>query len=186
MSNEFVKYLVEARRNKTGGWSCRKCIAVSAKLKRQFTVINDRLENLEASKIESNQKWADKKLRDELVEGCVRRLEEGGGANSDCVYEELRDRAGHQNNIIIHGEEEAEAGTGKEMDVENLKKILVLPGWVEVDLDIDKQIRFSRRLGEIRKRDYLGPRPLLLGLKQKEDKEFLLANAYKLAMALGP
>ena len=89
------------------------------------------------------------------------------------VYEELKDRVGHENNMIIHGVQESKAAAGKEREVNNLKRQLELPVLLELNVDLLNQTRFSKRLCEVDKRKDSGLRLLLIELKRTENKELL-------------
>ena len=110
-------------------------------------------------------------------------VSENGGADSEDIFEELRDREARRTNIIIYSLPEAassvkELAARKKEDTVRLEKVFET---IKVPLDVKSDIRFISRPGKISDDPVNEPRPLILGLKTTTQQEKVMGNAHFLA-----
>ena len=125
-------------------------------------------------KLECQQKEIDQ-LKDQLVK-----------LGESSILREMDERVGKENNLVFHRVEESWDSESKvriEFDKLAIQQILDL---MEVEMTVEKDIKFVRRLGarggnmDTGKRE---PRPLLIGLIHRHHSEGIPQNSWKLGKA---
>ena len=173
-------------------WKCQTCDRAMAKYTKLANVLTTKVEanvkvlsehSVRMDRIEDREKVRDSKLDTQQQE--IARLREEltklGDSGGPSVMRELDERNGKENNLVVHRVEESGEGEAKrriEHDKMVVQQILNVIG---VELGVEKDIKFVRRLGarvsDGEKRD---PRPLLLGLVHRHSSELILENCWKL------
>ena len=97
--------------------------------------------------------------------------------------EEWTERENRRPNILVHNLPEPAAAVRsfrdrKEQDMLKLKEMLSSIG---VDIDVQEDIKFSRRTGEAAQDSLVNPRPLLVGFREQATRDKVLSKVRKLA-----
>ena len=185
MSQEKFKLLLEwVSDGSPSPWKCDVCSVSTVKLDKTIKALSVRQDALEARQDEvenrveaSNTKFENVQLRLDKVED---QLKDSTQASSDSVWKELAERERKENNIIVHKCKELEKGNKEQMELSDLQGLQKLFQILELGLSANDDVRFIRRLNQGEADSSAGPRPLLVCMRRKVDRDMILANAYKL------
>ena len=127
-------------------------------------------------------------LRDRKVacnENSIREIQEKldklvAEKSNKAVFRELGERARKENNLVLHMVPESTSKDAGARKQHNLQALGELIGYLEVNIKVDKAVKFCRRQGAIPDSGSK-PRPLLVGFKRKEDMDLVLQSAKHLS-----
>ena len=96
------------------------------------------------------------------------------------ILEEMKEQETRRYNLIVHNLAEPDTAiTDKEDRIEkDIEKLQELLGQIEVQININETYRFAKRLGP---RNDDGPRPLLIGFKERQSCDMVLKKSHELA-----
>jgi hypothetical protein len=176
ISNEFIKFLEEQKRN-TGlaYWGCRPCTVYAQGINHRLKEVERRLDTVEESskKNEGSIARVEKK-----VEKIGEKIESRMGFSEDAVFEEMREREAKWLNVIMHGVQESDAKerSGEKRIEWDMKEIEEIFKVLELSLTRE-DVKFCRRVGE--KGD--APRALIVGFHTEYARSVLLRYTRYLA-----
>ena len=104
------------------------------------------------------------------------------------VFSEINDRKRRRHNVVIHGLAEAPADViGKDRATHDLARLQELLQQIEVQMEANDLIKFSKRLGSFQgRRNPDKPRPLLIGVSSDEIVETLTEASQALKVKPAP
>ena len=178
-------------------WKCQTCDRAMAKYSKLASVLTTKVEaNVKVlaehsgrmDRIEDREKGRDSKLDNQQkeIDHLKEQLVKLGDSGGPSAFREMDERCEKENNLVFHRVEESGDGEARrriEQDKRLIQQILNVMG---VEVGVEKDIKFVRRLGarasdgDIGKRD---PRPLLIGLVHKHHSELILENSWLLGDA---
>lgn len=167
-------------------WCCKPCRSSIQVINKRVTVMESRLKKMESSVQTNTKDISTVNTRVDTIEGDVKKLreEQHNAGSNESVFRELNERENRKGNVVIHNVVEsssAHSDTRVKHDQAELTKILNI---VDPDFKPEENIKFSYRAGERTKpsndASTQDPRPLIFGLKNKEDVQKLLSNCRNL------
>ena len=93
---------------------------------------------------------------------------------------ERAEREKKETNIIVHKCKELEQGSKEDRELRDMQGVQKLFEILGVDLSVEKDVKFVRRLNQGEGDSSYGPRPLVVYMRKKTDRDLILANSYKL------
>ena len=191
MSDETFKVL-DTQNQEQGQcfWSCRSCHSYALKFDKRMRNVETRVTKLESETVPNivddvaglrEDLTNLKKVFDEKEPNVVDE-NKCQSTITAAVLEEMRERESRRCNLIIHNltEPSADVTESKERMEKDIEKLRELIGLIEVQVDLNDAVRFAKRLGP-RNDDDETPRPLLVGLKEKQHCDSVLDKSHKLS-----
>ena len=167
-------------------FKCSSCKAALSKFNADLNAMKVRMSGIENKQQETTQKVDTIEAKQASADARIGRLETrldevasaSTGNSSNKVWEELKDRERRETNLIVHNVIESSSGDKRECEGRDLSGMQKLFNLIGVKLDVAESVKFTRREGE--KSDNKS-RPLKVVMRRKEDRDTVLANAYKLS-----
>ncbi len=182
LSDEAFKGLdTQAKETGMAFWACRSCLNFAKKVNNQFKKVDERAEKTE-KKVEENRKGLEEttQLAKETageVQALKQRMDSMVDRMEVAMDFELREREVRRLNVVIHGLEEVGPGvTGNRERMEEDKRRCEVLFKALGSRTNANSMRFCRRIGE----KGPTPRPVVVGLCQEGEKNFLLSKARNL------
>jgi len=163
-------------------WTCKHCRGVTKKIKQEINHIQLKQSEMRADIDANITNIQAQEVRIDKVEKKLEEVSQGKliDLSKDAVFEELRERDARKENLVIHQVvEPPEALTrGWERKDHEITQVIRIFAFLQCNI-IKEEIKFIYRPGE---RSESGrPRPIILCLKDPGAREYILANARKLA-----
>lgn len=181
---ELLKYLIKENRQGTSiSWSCEACSVASEILNNKIAALHRELEDvkqdisgLKQDKIEMTDNISEVRG---LCDENKQKLSEMKDNVERTVFLEMRDREEKKVNFLVQGVPEVEDDNlkGYEKKEIDMNWIGEIAESINVQIDLDKDIKFVRRLGE-KKTNAI--RPLLVGCYEQGTKIAMLKNCKEL------
>ena len=179
LSDEAFKGLdIQSKETGMAFWACRSCLSYAKKVNNQFKKADERMEKTER-KVEENKKELEetKQLATgtaEEVKALKLRMDSMVDKMEEAMDFELREREVRRLNVIIHGlEEVVQEVTGNKNRMEEVKRRCEEVFRTLGSRTSSNSMRFCRRIGERGE----APRPVVVGLGQEGEKNFILSKA---------
>ena len=185
--SDFVTIVKMKRLNGCHMFTCRACSQAHINLQSKVAALSKQLDDIQETmsdheeRISENTDNITKLAKDvekvkETAEACA-----SADNASDIVFKEMADREARKMNLVLYQVEEPsktiKAGEArKQKDRETIENIF---DTIDVELDIDKDMKYYVRTGE--KNDDDKPRPLLLGFRDISKRDEVLNSAKNLA-----
>ena len=168
-------------------WTCNCCAKAHMVLQNKLDLLQAEViqikETVSSNKsaIDDNKEKIDKVS--EEVDTIKQKLAQDKNAEEagDIVFKEMAEREKKKENVIIFNLQEPDSTITKgferkKKDQESLSNLLET---IKVDLDLDTDIKYSVRLGEL-VQDQEKPRPLLVSFRRTESRDLVLNSAKEL------
>ena len=107
-------------------------------------------------------------------------MKDGGSNSGETVWKELAERERKETNIIVHKCKELEQGSKEDRELRDMQGVQKLFEILGVDLSVENDVKFVRRLNQGEWDSSYGSRPLVDYMRKKTDRDLILANSYKL------
>ncbi len=179
MSDEEFNFLSKQKGSIV--WHCTCCQASTVRLEDAIRQLEKRVKVNEdrLDQIESNEKETDNKINkaERVAEDARKAVASAQKDTVKVVFEELRERDERKCNVIFHGIGETAGETleeEKEWDCLSFNNVM---REMHVNLNYQDIATYSRRLGAKRQGR---PRPLLVALRNDNDRATILANSHNL------
>ena len=171
-------------------YTCEGCAFGLSELSGRVTELATRVKKVEGEvtkAVETSAQASQKaeKVADEIVtvkKTMASSKEDTVNAAKKALSMELREREARKVNVVIYGLEEAGANITqgwkrKEHDMGQLADMLSQVG---LDMDVESEIKFAARIGELKSDPNADPRPIKLAFRSVHQRESLFSKARKL------
>ena len=185
----FINNMVESRGYHI--WCCDTCGRAFHKLNKKVTMMETRLDNMQVEVKKNTEACAANTSRLEEVEKTLKeattnKKQERGDIVKDVTKawsNELAERASKKDNVICYGLQEAGSDVisgeiRKSMDNELICDVFTT---VNLELDMEKDIKVIARAGQWTAAAVSKPRPLIIGFRDPDKRTDLFTAARKLA-----
>ena len=187
MSQEFFSYLDKEMKEGKMSWMCDKCTGITKKIMHNVTLLTGRVEKVEERLTAAEEKMDKNEDDVKAMKGRLEEVEKRDDKEAavDAVFKEQKDRESRENNLVIHGisEPNSDVNDGKKRAEIDICRVQELADKLEAVVRVKDVVKFSKRIGA--KKDNTD-RPLLLGFRNKHDRNIILDRAPKLSEMAEP
>ena len=161
---------------------CKTCCKVVTKVKQGMKELENKVKSLEKENEDMRKELEAVKAKVGMCEGAVKIVQTGLETAKVEVREEMRselkEKEERADNIVIYGLRESDKVDGKERMKDDGDKVREMCAEIEAEME-DEEIEVKFRAGK--KREDGKARPLIVKIRDVENREKILANARKLA-----
>ena len=182
MSPEKFKVLLEwCSDGSPSPWKCDVCAVSIVKLDKTIKALTVRQDELEArqDEVESRADASDNKVENVQIrlDKVEDQVKDEGKNSGDDVWKEIAERKRKESNIIVHKCKELEQGSKEQKEHRDMQGIQKLFEILGVNLTVENDVKFVRRLSKGEGDTNQGPRTLAVYLRKKDDWDLVLANS---------
>ena len=161
-------------------WSCQCCRNAVHNLNKRILDISKRVTTVEGTMKEHTEQIGGVDKRVEKLESEVKSMKETNHTEAaadnakEAIFNELNDNDNRKDNLVIHNLKEPDISIkGADRKTKDLESLAALFGTIDCRLDPKVDIKFCFRVGEPQSNDQTKNRPLIVGFRNREKREYL-------------